>query len=191
MINKISNNLKLGSVVGTVPTTHLKKDIFNVLTNKYYAGILYLCCEKGYTYLKECDKCLIIDSKYYINSLVSKGILEHTTLTNQEKEVISTINNLGEYHLTLLTPYKINAEFRAILNNAFYYDLMRENCDNYVLNFKEYLTNKYNSIIETKQLKKQEEQEKLYLRYKIAKSKQEKLRTAEDWAIISMFENNK
>ena len=177
-------------MVGTVPTTHSKKDIFNVLTNKYYAGILYLCCEKGYTYLKECDKCLIIDSKYYINSLVSKGILEPTALTNQQKQVIATINNLGEYHLTLLTPYKITAEFRAILNNAFYYDLMRENCDNYVLKFKEYLTNKYNSIVETKQLNKQQEQEKLYLRYKIAKSKPNNLKTGDDWGVIGIFENN-
>ena len=191
MEKEITNIIKLGSVVGTVPTTHSKKDIFNVLTNKYYAGILYLCCEKGYTYLKECDKCLgHIDCRGYINRLINLGILEETTLTKQQKEVIASINNLGEYHLTLLTPYKITAEFRAILNNAFYYDLMRENCDNYVLKFKEYLTKKYNSIVETKHLSEQHEQEKLYLRYKIAKQKAEMYRTADDWGVICIFENN-
>jgi len=187
---KINNKGILNKEVdGTTVVRTTKKDMLNIIGNKYYCNILYLMLSKGFTYRSEIDKVLSINGRHYLGFLYRVGFIDKCELNDSQKKGLILIKNWGKIHLERLTTYELSAHGRKIIVNPLFYDLICEDLLPTVIKYKEELADIYNKKMEEITNKEEFEEKQLKLKYKIAKMKTPKLRTAEDIGIIQIVEN--
>jgi len=150
--NKVNNRW----VEGTVPPTYPKSKYIKLLDNYYYKNIIYLLIKKNFTYRKELDKIFSIDMRHYINYLFRLGIVERTKLTPFQEQGLRVVLNLTDYHVSRLQAYKITSHARDLFSQETFYNMVCEDIDPLVKDFKSYQTN----IYQDKMMSKQQEHEK-------------------------------
>ena len=177
---------------GVSDTPHsIEMELIYSFKNSNLADAIYLLTEKGYTYQNELkDVLMISNSRGIINSLKRRGIIEDFEPSKEQIETLSIIKSMNMNNMIYMTTYRLTNNAKVLLQNPYTYKLLCYNANLKLKLYVEYLNNTYEKNLKQIEDKKQEEQEKLYLRYKIAKQKKEKFRTADDWAFIGMFENN-
>jgi hypothetical protein len=191
MVKDLTNNNKISEwVLG--PTTHpLDIDIIYSFKNNNFADAIYLCCIKKYTYFKELNIVLMVkDSRSIINSLINYKIIEEFVLDEEERKKLSIIKKININSIFNLRTYRLTSEAKAILQHPYVYNLLINNCNNKLNKYVEYIEYTYNQHLKQIEYKKQEEKDSFILRYKIAKQKEDKYKTANDWAIIGMVEKH-
>ena len=165
-----------------------KNTLLYYLMKENYANIIYLCFDKGYIYKKELESYFLINAKHHISYLVGAGIIEEFELDKKRQEDLTLIKNLNEKNIKFLVTYRLTDQARSLLQNPMMYDILCENISSKAKKYKQYLIDVYNEKKEEIDRKKKEEEDKLWLRYQIAKGKCRNSITAEDLALISMFE---
>lgn len=190
MKKKYTKNNNLGGWVVDNTTHSLEIDLIHSFKNSNYVDFIYLLTEKGYTYQKELNDILImVDSRNVIKGLLSKGIIEEFILDEEKEIFLSTIKGINKNSLFKLRPYRLTNTAKVLLQNPYIYKLLCSQANLKIKYYIEHLKSLYEDKIRQIEQKKQDEQEKFMLRYRIAKSKNENIRTSEDWAIIDMVES--
>ena len=172
-------------------TTHpLEIDLIYSFKNSNFANAIYLCVEKGFIYQKELNRILNIDSRSVINGLLRDGIIEQFELDINNLNKIALINNSKINNFKYLKSFKLSNKFKVILQHPYIYNLLLSCITIDLKQYVEDLEIKYNNKIAEIEQKKQLEEQKFMHRYEIAKQKDDKFKTADDWAIINMVERH-
>jgi len=188
MKRKYEINKKQRVVVCYTPT-HLKKSLLYTFNYSKYIDTIFLCSEKGYTYQKELNKILYTDSRYILLKLQELGLIEEFVLDDYRLNKLKLLKSLSDNNIRLLTTYKLTNGTKLILQNPFFYELLKENSN---LNLKQYVEDlkiEYNNKVQEIENNKDDEEKRFMSRYKIAKIKNINFRSAEDLAIIQMVES--
>ncbi|MFW6130674.1 MAG: hypothetical protein ACOC56_05755 [Atribacterota bacterium] len=144
-------------VEDTVPPTPSKNDLFRLLTRETYASILYILLEKTYTYRKEADKIICVDSRRYIHNLEKLGFVEKFNLDERSKKILKITQNMHDNNFMSFQPYRLRAEAKLFFRYEYIIELLNENASEKAKKYTQELTDKYNYNLDMIEKKYQQE----------------------------------